>query len=227
MNDWLVPLLQIGGTGAMIVVAFLIMSKWLWAKINAALDSYVAAYAQETAKIDVRIEHLEKLVEEQARLTKTVESIKDEIAAEAKSRDNRWAFRKDVYVRLVTATSDLYRLYAVEAKCQTMINARVPAYERLVDHQTKIIEQIHLAIREFNTSSDLAPLAMAEDVTSLVLEAVIGIQESHRPLDSPDVEEHIHQKVAVLKRLLDKLHVAGRKDLWGTPEAEEKAGGAK
>src|ERR1039458_7775654 len=41
-----------------------------------------------------------------------VEIAKDRIAAEAKSRDNRWAFRKDVYVNLITATSGLIRAYS-------------------------------------------------------------------------------------------------------------------
>jgi hypothetical protein len=36
-----------------------------------------------------------------------IEKIKDQIAAEAKSRDNRWEFRKDVYLNLITATSSL------------------------------------------------------------------------------------------------------------------------
>src|ERR1039457_901859 len=73
------------------------MGRWLWTKINAALDSYNTAYHQQKGAIDARILRLEKLAEEQARLTRTVESIKAEIAAEAKSRDNRWEFRKDVY----------------------------------------------------------------------------------------------------------------------------------
>jgi hypothetical protein len=112
MNNWLTLLLQIGGTGAVIAVALFVMGKWLLTKITAALNAYVVAYAQETAKIDARIERLEKLAEEQARLTRTVEGIKDEIATQAKSRDNRWAFRKDVYVNLITATSGLIRAWS-------------------------------------------------------------------------------------------------------------------
>ena len=41
-----------------------------------------------------------------------VERIKDEIAPQAKSRDNRWEFRKDVYVNLITATSGLIRAWS-------------------------------------------------------------------------------------------------------------------
>src|ERR1039457_3040879 len=117
MANWLIAILQFGGLGAVLVL----MGKWLLKQITAALNSYVTAYAQETAKIDARIERLEKLAEEQARLTRTVESIKDEIAAQAKRRDNRWEFRKDVYVNLITASHDLLKTlhnlnYAVKLK---------------------------------------------------------------------------------------------------------------
>ena len=80
MTDWLPPLLQIGGIGAVLAVALFIMGRWL---LN---------------QIDARIERIEKMAEEQAYLTRTVESIKADIAAQVKSRDNRWAFRKDVYL---------------------------------------------------------------------------------------------------------------------------------
>ena len=79
------------------MLALFVMGKWLLKQIAAAMNSYVTAYAQETGKIDARIKHLEKLADEQAHLTRTVEIIKDEIAAQAKSRDNRWEFQKDVY----------------------------------------------------------------------------------------------------------------------------------
>ena len=58
MTDWIVPLLQVGGIGAVLFLALWIMGGWLLKRINAALDGYVTAYAQETAKIDARIERL-------------------------------------------------------------------------------------------------------------------------------------------------------------------------
>src|ERR1019366_193506 len=112
MADWLILLLRYGGFGAVLLLALFVMGKWLLKRITAALDSYTTAYAQQSASIDARIANLEKLAEEQARLTRTVENIKDEIAAQAKSRDNRWAFRKDVYVNLITATSGLIRAWS-------------------------------------------------------------------------------------------------------------------
>src|SRR5262249_40830388 len=105
--DWLTFVLQFGSTAVVVVTVAGFAGKWLMRQITAALNSYVTAYAQEGGKIDSRIERLEKLVQEQAALTRTIESIKDEIAAAGKSRDNRWEFRKDVYSNLIIATSDL------------------------------------------------------------------------------------------------------------------------
>jgi len=74
MADWLIHLLlRIGGTAALLAGAGFVMGKWLWAKIDAALESYTSAY--------------EKLDEEQARLTRAVEAIKDEIAGQRKMHD--------------------------------------------------------------------------------------------------------------------------------------------
>jgi hypothetical protein len=111
MTDSLIPLLQLGGTGA-VLLAVVVMGRWLRSKNNTALDSYMTAYGQESARIDARIQHLEKLVEEQARFARTVETIKDDIGAQRKLHDNRWGFRKDVYVRLIDSVVDLIGVYS-------------------------------------------------------------------------------------------------------------------
>ena len=68
MTDWLLLLFKIGGYVALLALGLLLTARWLLKKITAALESYVTAYAQEGAKIDARIDHLEKLAEEQAKL---------------------------------------------------------------------------------------------------------------------------------------------------------------
>lgn len=49
------------------------------------MTTYVTAYTEETARINARIGRIEKLAEEQAHFTRIVESIKDEITAQAKA----------------------------------------------------------------------------------------------------------------------------------------------
>jgi hypothetical protein len=49
-----------------------------------------------------------------------MERIKDQIAAEAKERDNRWAFRKDVYSGVVKTISSLLLLDRRLGKCVRM-----------------------------------------------------------------------------------------------------------
>src|SRR5437764_14213440 len=93
MSNSLVPILiQIGGVGAIIVVAGLLTAKWLLKKLDASLNAYVTAFSTTQAAIDARLINLERIVEEQSRLTKAIETIKDEMAAQAKRRDNRWSF---------------------------------------------------------------------------------------------------------------------------------------
>ena len=223
MTDWLVPLLQFSGTGVVIAVALYIMGRWLLTKITVALNAYVVAYAQETAKIDARIERLEKLAEEQARLTRTVETIKDEISAQAKNRDNRWAFRKDVYVNLITTNHDILKIlhtFAYAAKLRADPNAalRQLALKMVEDEQPKLAA----SLKTFTTYATLAPIATADDVLPLLAAASSqGFQQIS--FDSPDAAAHIHAQMNVLSDLLKHLQTAGRKDLWGAPEPEARA----
>jgi hypothetical protein len=219
MSGWLISLLQIGGFGAVLVVALIVMGKWLLHQLTAALNSYVTTYAQETAKIDARIERLEKLAEEQARLTRTVESIKDEIAAQAKSRDNRWAFRKEIYVHLVNATSRLIRAEVGLMTCaQSYSKSNDPSElnrgKEFVDERTKALE-------DFITILNLAPLAVADSL-SIPMQA-IRPPFSTVDIRQPDSEKLCRETKVTLGNFLLLLQEAGRKDLWGTPVLESKS----
>ena len=233
MADWLVLLLKYGGFGAVLVVALWIMGGWLLKRITAALDSYTTAYLQQKAAIDARIANLEKLAEEQARLTRTVESIKDEIAAQAKSRDNRWEFRKEVYVNLITATSGLIRAWSGVATNMSEASRLKHEQIPLTDlRMAGVIKRLNSDIDDqvahgnvFATYVSLSPLAIAEDVVPLVTSTWERFKELD--LSSPElIAANMPEKQKILGELLRKLQAAGRKDLWGTPEPEAKAGPA-
>jgi hypothetical protein len=233
MADWLVLLLKYGGFGAVLVVALWIMGGWLLKRITAALDSYTTAYLQQKAAIDARIANLEKLAEEQARLTRTVESIKDEIAAQAKSRDNRWEFRKEVYVNLITATSGLIRAWSGVATNMSEASRLKHEQIPLTDlRMAGVIKRLNSDIDDqvahgnvFATYVSLSPLAIAEDVVPLVTSTWERFKELD--LSSPElIAANMPEKQKTLGELLRALQAAGRKDLWGTPEPEAKAGPA-
>ena len=233
MADWLVLLLKYGGFGAVLVVALWIMGGWLLKRITAALDSYTTAYLQQKAAIDARIANLEKLAEEQARLTRTVESIKDEIAAQAKSRDNRWEFRKEVYVNLITATSGLIRAWSGVATNMSEASRLKHEQIPLTDlRMAGVIKRLNSDIDDqvahgnvFATYVSLSPLAIAEDVVPLVTSTWERFKELD--LSSPElIAANMPEKQKILGELLRTLQAAGRKDLWGTPEPEAKAGPA-
>jgi cell division protein FtsB len=224
MADWLIFLFKIGGFGAVLVFALIVMAKWLLKQTTAAFNSYVTAYAQETAKIDARIRHLEQLAEEQARLTRTVESIKDEIAAQAKSRDNRWAFRKDVYVNLITASTDLLAVLSQKPGLQRMrISGRQLAEDAaalLAKQEESNSAKLADATSRFLLYANLSPLATADNVKALIENVKHQIA---KPVDygGPNFESQISEKLDIVQSLIQRLWVAGRKDLWDTAETAD------
>jgi hypothetical protein len=221
MTDWLVPLLQFGGTGVVIAVALYIMGKWLLTKITAALNAYVTAYAQQTANIDARIANLEKLAEEQARLTRTVESIKDEFSALAKRRDNQWEFRKDVYVRLITAVVDLIGIYATVLTSRRILRASMSHEHRkqLTDALESAYLSLTLKANEYNLAAALIHIGTADSILVPSIEAKIF---RDTPVESPQYDDSLQSQISELSQYLSKIAAAGRKDLWGTAEPEVK-----
>jgi outer membrane murein-binding lipoprotein Lpp len=213
MADWLIFLLKLGGFGAVLVLALIVMGKWLLKQIAAALNSYVTAYAQETAKIDARIKHLEKLAEEQARLTRTVESIKDEIAAQAKSRDNRWNFWKDVYVALINDTTGWIRFYTNIKQTKTDARGEMNA-----ESKAEFLQQHRTLTDTFMNHVCLARLTLAT-------EAINAIDTTAKDLLTPmDLlsAAGLQTKIDTYISLRNLLCVAGRNQLWDTPEEKAK-----
>ena len=229
MTDWLLLLIRIGGNIAVLAVAVFLLGKWLWSKIDKALDSYTTSYLQQKAAIDARIEHLEKLAEEQARLTRTVEGIKDEIAAQAKSRDNQWALKKELYYNLIKSTSDMIRLNIRRAELH---EARINRYggENLPDeflkHLNGVSESYVMATDEFVTQCNLAPMGMANEVNALA-KRVRKLFRKPVDFNSDGWRTQLDEMTSALKDLITALQVAARNDLWGTTDVPAKAEAAK
>ena len=225
MADWISLLVQIGATGAVLVIAVGVMGRWLWRKIDTAVNAYTGKYLEQKATIDARIANLEKLVEEQARLTRTVESIKDEIAAQRKSRDNRWEFRKDIYVRLITSATEIMGLYSFILSFRRTLETQMSDEHRkeLTEMKRKAYSDLDLKGREFRLAITLAPLATADATLRPFMDS--SIFPGTNP-DSPEYNDAIQDAIKHLNVLLAKLYHAGREDLWGTPEPEATAGPA-
>jgi len=133
-------------------------------------------------------------------MQRTVETIKDEIAAQRKSRDNRWEFRKDVYVNILTACDSLANSVVAIQTMQRTINSQAPGYESLLPLQQQNTRDMVQAQREFSTYALLAPLVLADDVEPLVQVArkeLIGPE-----LDSSDSDADLTKKTLTLLRLM-------------------------
>ena len=197
------------------MLALLGMGKWLLKKINATLDSYVVAYAHQTANIDARIANLEKLAQEQAHLTRTVERIKDEIAAQAKSRDNLWEFRKEVYVNLLTDLEEIVALNFTALDCANK-GQPIPA---------EYTQKLYAAVKQFSISANLAPLAASDDLLPLVKSVLTKLKDLFDPA-LPFSNESFKSINEIFLELRERVQAAGRKDLWGTRQPDAKVDAA-
>ena|SRR5450759_1794136 len=164
-----------------------------------------------------------------------VERVKAEIAAKYRSQDTQWAFRKDVYVNLITATSGLIRACSGVATNMSEANRLKHEQIPLTDlRMAGVIKRLNSDIDDyvahgnvFATYFSLSPLAIAEDVVPLVKSTWERFRELDlsSPLSSPElIAANMPEQLKTLGELLRRLQVAGRKDLWGTPEPEAKAG---
>jgi hypothetical protein len=148
-----------------------------------------------------------------------VERIKAEIAARYKSYDNQWAFRKDIYVNVIKATSDLIQFFVVLAGQQ---DRDTLADDSLSDANKEALDKrrMNQALRaegaayEFITHTNLAHLAMADGMIEVIrrLQEEVFSEIDHA---SPQCKAQITAKKVVLEGLLQQLCSAGRAELWG------------
>jgi len=147
-----------------------------------------------------------------------LEIAKAEIAAKYRSRDNQWAFRKDVYVNILTTCDALVNALDAVAEIQRTINAKGPGHEALLPLQLESMNNIVRHQEEFSRYALLAPLAMAEHVAPLVANATKE-QQSAENLDDPNACDALRKRAKMLMDLISALQKAGRKDLWPEPDA--------
>ena len=142
-----------------------------------------------------------------------VEVAKAEIAAKYKIQDNRWAFRKDVYVGLITAVEAIISLNGRSLEHLIRTDA-LPEY---------FLNETFECAKGFLIAANLAPLAASDDVLPLVK----SMQDSFGKDDCAVDKERLKRVLRLFQELKQALHAAGRKDLWGTPEGEAQAEAAK
>jgi hypothetical protein len=207
VNSVLVLLYQIGGIWVLVAVTLYLMGRYFLRRVDSILTAYGTAYSQQTASIDARLSRIDKLTDEQSRLTRTVEGVKDDIAAAAKSRDNRWAFRKEAYVNMLNATTDLAIAF----------NHLLSHAEGSSQFNPSILQDVATCGRQFSKYTALADLATADSVRVLVQTVVPQIVATVRQ-DDPERVKKIRSQIGLLLELKDKLAAEGRKDLWGGGE---------
>jgi hypothetical protein len=140
---------------------------------------------------------------------------KADIAAKYKSQDNRWAFRKDIYVNLVKSVSALLDKrsdFLVLVKQQSELESNSEAEVKLL-HENKALNlhEYRALFAEFVTNMCIAELATADNALAMSTSALAQIK-SNIALDSK--EEQVSKDISTLTGLVGTLAIAGRKDLW-------------
>jgi hypothetical protein len=155
-----------------------------------------------------------------------LEIAKDKIAAEAKSRDNRWAFRKDVYSGLIRTICNILMDYNEGLAINRVYLEHFNDPQVMADFAHELKDRnprTRAAANDFFIYSNLSPLAMASWVVEKITEVVPVVNpQSDGDLTSPDYAQTVAVEMKALNSLLNLICEAGRKDLWDTPEAEAK-----
>jgi hypothetical protein len=75
MTSWSITLYQIGGIPILLILGLLAVIVWLLREVKGMLSSYSKQLMEKQAEIDVRLANIDRLVSEQERLTRTVETV--------------------------------------------------------------------------------------------------------------------------------------------------------
>jgi hypothetical protein len=152
-----------------------------------------------------------------------IEAAKAEIAAKYRSQDNRWSFRKDAYVSLLRSVTALLRKrydFLVLVKKQSRLKPDNAA-ELQLTHEEKAanLHEYRTLFAEYMANICIATLATGDEALTASLPSNAKMHENYS-LSSK--EDQVMQDIDAFGKLLGALTLAGRKDLWHTPEAEAK-----
>jgi hypothetical protein len=148
---------------------------------------------------------------------------KAELAAKYKSQDNRWAFKKDLYVDLIKTTHDILKNLHNMAYAITLKNAPEESLRNLARQMFETdVPHFQASIKDLTTYAALAPLATADDVLPLLTAAADQVFREVN-VNAPDATDRIQGQLKALRALLNELQAAGRNDLWGDSELKAKA----
>ena len=148
-----------------------------------------------------------------------VEIAKAKIAAEYRSNDNRWDFRKTIYVALVTSTSDVTSLLSQMLNMAATYPSDTPVTPHLQKQIDGYADKLLVAFTAFNRNASLAPLATADKVNSSIQSQAAQLIELGA---QPKTVKTLQAMFASFTALQVALQSAGRKDLWGESEPKAK-----
>lgn len=183
-----------------------------WSFPLGRFTSVFDAYAGERARLLAQFHNLDRLVAQTDRLTVTTENIKARITDEVWDRQMRWAFKKDVYIRLMETLGQHLNSHEYSAHLATSRGAQQHPDFPMVNADTRRQSQMNQI--ELTKAACSAPLVISPESHRILID-IQHIQQALLPVnyDAPDFRTPWKHNVAVLNKGLGDLLVAAQKDL--------------
>jgi len=216
MNTFL-SLLPILGWQGLVALAVVWMAwkllKRLIDNTEKAMQGYAATYAAQTAEIDARLQRIDKLAEETAKLTDAAEKIKTQFEHELWDRQTRWIAKRDMYVRVVEAiaalrTSFLMDWTATRTRSEFIQSGKQPP-ERLTEEVNKLKRQAIDVYNRFCEIRDLAVLTSSDEALNVLL----TLTPTSFTYTTHDPELELRRNVALVQDVLYRFLNTARSDL--------------
>jgi len=173
--------------------------------------AWFGAYLKEKARNYATREDLEEVLQQLRKTTQTTEIIKSEISGDLWERQNRWTFKKDLYVQLLNSLGDaasaVRQLLFLDEKLQAA-SQRYPESE-LAQSMDPHFEDMRKAMVEIRRSAFVAPLVGTEATR----QALDKLLEGWLKAENPGGREYLEGCRTSLSKAIDAVTDAAREDL--------------
>lgn len=179
--------------------------------LAAAAGAWFGAYFTEKGKNYATTEDLDKILDQVRKTTEATEVIRAEVSGDLWERQNRWAFKKDVYLRLLAGLSDAASavrqlIFLDEQMAATGRREPGSPIGRAMDLH---FDEMKKAMVEIRHSAFVMPLVCSDATRNALDELLVEWLRSEQAGGT----EYLQGVRAALSRTIDAVTDAAREDL--------------
>ena len=203
---WRVALAVIAGSTAMTTLGVFLLVRF---------TSVFDAYAGERAKLLAQSHNIDRLIEQTERLTVTTEVMKSRVSDEMWDRQQRWEFKRDIYIRLIQSMGQLRDGHGMHMRLERLRRVRNmddPNYgPKLILRIEASMSTFLEAYLEFQKNTDIAPLVISLESYQILITVVKSIRTVDFTV--PDWAKSCEHNMEAFQVGVSKLVLAAAKDL--------------